>query len=222
MTHHTFRSFLRALGQRPFWVAGWNILLRFRRPFDVLTRYVFGRGKYPERFRVRTPIGEQEVTAYSYHDLLTLVECFGKMDYRVPRDISFVVDVGANIGISALYFLSRNPDVRVRLYEPVAENAERLRRNLEGFEARYELLEQAVGMEHGTVEFAVEPTGRYGGVVTERYVAEHGLDDAGRVDVPMVEINQVVREARDAWGGDRSPEARRGVARGGSDPISQR
>jgi FkbM family methyltransferase len=200
VTHHTIGSFFRALGQRPFWVAGLNIFLRFRRPLDVLIRYVFGRGTYPARFTVRTPIGEEVVTAYSYHDLLTLVECFGKLDYRVPRDISGVVDVGANIGISALYFLTRNPHVRVRLYEPVAENAKRLRRNLEGFEERYELLERAVGTENGTVTFAVEPTGRYGGIVTERYLEKHGLDDARTVEVPAVEINQVVRAARDAWG----------------------
>jgi FkbM family methyltransferase len=200
MTHHTFRSFLRALGQRPFWVAGLNIFLQFRRPLDVFTRYLFGRGSYPARFTVRTPIGEQVVAAYTYHDLLTVVECFGKLDYRVPRDISSVVDVGANIGISALYFLTRSPHVRVRLYEPVAENAVRLKRNLEGFEERYELMERAVGTENGTVTFAVEPTGRYGGIVTERYVEEHGLDDATTVDVPVVEINEVVRAARDAWG----------------------
>jgi hypothetical protein len=66
MTRHTFRSFLRALGQRPFWVAGLNIFLQFRRPLEVFTRYLFGRGSYPARFTVRTPMGEQAVTAYTY------------------------------------------------------------------------------------------------------------------------------------------------------------
>ena len=200
MTHHTFLSFLRALAQRPFWVAGWNILLRFRRPLDVLTRYVFGRGEYPERFRVRTPIGEQEVTAYSYHDLLTVVECFGKLDYRVPRDISSVVDVGANIGISALYFLTRNPRVRVVRYEPVADNVARLRKTLEGLEDRYRVEQVAVGPEAGTATFAQEATGRYGGLVTDRYVAEHGLEGVRTTTVPVVGINEVVRTAAEEWG----------------------
>ncbi len=41
-----------------------------------------------------------------------------------------VVDIGSNIGISALYFLTRNPACRCWLYEPVPRNVERLRANL--------------------------------------------------------------------------------------------
>ena len=44
------------------------------------------------------------------------------------------VDFGSNIGISALYFLTRNPSVQVYLFEPVPSNIERLRENLKGYE----------------------------------------------------------------------------------------
>ena len=39
-----------------------------------------------------------------------------------------VIDLGSNIGISALYFLTRNADCRVWLYEPVPRNVERCAR----------------------------------------------------------------------------------------------
>ncbi len=40
--------------------------------------------------------------------MITLVECFGKLDYLADEDISCVVDFGSNIGVSAGYFLTRN------------------------------------------------------------------------------------------------------------------
>jgi len=43
-THHTLASFVRALGRRPYWMAGWKILADFERPLDVLVRYIFGGG----------------------------------------------------------------------------------------------------------------------------------------------------------------------------------
>lgn len=200
MTHHTVGSFLRALGQRPFWVAGMNVFVRFRNPVDVFFRYVLGSGSYPEVFTVRTPLGARQVKAYTYHDLLTLVECFGKVDYRVPKEIGTVIDIGANIGISALYFLTQNQDVRVELYEPVAENVARLKMTLEGLEDRYILHAEAVGVEAGTASFAVEPTGRYGGLVTDKYVAEHGMAGATEVEVPVTGVNEVVSRAVRRWG----------------------
>lgn len=200
LTHHTFSSFLRALGHRPFWVAGENIFRRFHTPADVFSRYVIGTGSYPADFTVRTPIGARTVTAYTYHDILTLVECFGKVDYQIPAHTQRVVDVGANIGISALYFLTRSRDVQVELYEPVPENVDRLRVTLEGFEDRYVLHSEAVGTESGTASFAVEPTGRYGGLVTEKYVAEHGMNEATEVQVPVVGVNEVISRAAERWG----------------------
>jgi len=49
MTHHTLRTFLRALGQRPFWLAGWNILVRFRGPLRCWT----GGYQYQDGIRIQ-------------------------------------------------------------------------------------------------------------------------------------------------------------------------
>ncbi len=97
---------------------------------DVLKRYLLGGGHYPYACRVRTPTGEVAPTTYTHHDIFTVQEVFGREDYRAARDLSVAVDIGSNIGISALYFLTRNRDARCYLYEPVPRNVERLHANL--------------------------------------------------------------------------------------------
>ena len=171
MSKHSIKSFSEALFKKPFYFALVNIFIYFKSPIKVLIRYVFEVGNYPQKFLIDTPIGIQGVTAFSHHDLITLVECFGKLDYRVPKDISVVVDFGSNIGVSALYFLTRNASVKVYLFEPVPRNLQRLRENLKGFEKRYVLSECAIGVEGGKLDFACEDTGRYGGLMKES--AEH-------------------------------------------------
>ena len=127
-------------------------------------RYFTGRGRYPYRCRVRTPAGTIAPTLYSGHDMWTVNEIFCREDYAAEPPIRTVVDIGSNIGISALYFLTRDPECRCWLHEPVPENVERLRQNLAGYEDRYELREVAVAAEGGTATFGIEDSGRYGGI----------------------------------------------------------
>jgi FkbM family methyltransferase len=131
---------------------------------DVLKRYLLGGGDYPYACRVRTPVGIVAPITYTHHDIFTLQEVFGREDYRAAEGLRVAVDIGSNIGISALYFLTRNRDARCYLYEPVPRNVERLRANLAGYEDRYALEEVAVAAYGGTVQFTVEPFGRYGGI----------------------------------------------------------
>jgi hypothetical protein len=96
VSRHSIKSFSAALFKKPFYLALINIFIFFRSPIEVLIRYVFEVGDYPKRFFVRTPLGLQCATAFSHHDLITLIECFGKLDYRAPKDISVVLDFGSN------------------------------------------------------------------------------------------------------------------------------
>ena len=104
---------MKAFFKKPFYVAFINIFKKFDQPLNVLYRYVFGKGAYPDKRFLTTPVGRYEVSLYSFHDMITLVECFGKLDYPADDDISCVVDFGSNIGVSAGYFLTRNNSVRV-------------------------------------------------------------------------------------------------------------
>ena len=192
MSQHSIKSFSAALFEKSFYVAFFNIFIYFKSPVSVLIRYVFEVGNYPQKFSVNTPLGLQVVTAFSHHDLITLVECFGKLDYRVPKDISVVVDFGSNIGISALYFLTRNPSVQVYLFEPIPRNIERLRENLRGYERRYKLSECAIGVDEGECDFAYEDTGRYGGLMKDGLSHFAKMTSDKVLSVKVLAVNQTL------------------------------
>ncbi len=138
-------------------------LRTYASPVDGLRRYVLGSGAYPWAARLRTPIGPVVLTVPHPHDVRTVNEVFCRHDYGAgsPR---VVVDVGANIGVSAAYFLSRRPDSVVHCWEPVAQNLEVLRRNTAAFGDRCRIHEAALAPAAGTADFLVEPVGRYSGL----------------------------------------------------------
>jgi FkbM family methyltransferase len=193
VSQHSFKSFSAALFEKSFYLAFANIFIFFKSPLKVLFCYVFEIGNYPQRFFVRTPLGLQGVEIFSHSDLITLVECFGKLDYIAPRDISVVVDFGSNIGISALYFLTRNKDIKVYLFEPVPKNILRLKENLKGFENRYILNECAVGIERGQFDFACDETGRYGGLI-KGGALHFSQSDQNIISVNVIPANQILEE----------------------------
>jgi FkbM family methyltransferase len=174
------RAVLRAPFHRAHYRALVGMARRYPNPVGNLRRYLTGGGSYPYASRVRTPVGVVAPTLYSSHDMVTVNEIFCRDDYRAPDDLAVAVDIGANIGISALYFLTRNPTSRVYCFEPDPRNVRRLELNLAGYESRFEVEPVAVGLQDGEVRFGTEPTGRYGRI----------SDDYGEaVVVPCREIN---------------------------------
>jgi FkbM family methyltransferase len=152
---------------------------------DCLFRYLSGCGRYPFQAFVRTPTGLIGITLYSHSDMLTLNEIFCRGDYACPRDTRVVVDIGSNIGISALYFLTRNPATRCYLFEPVPRNVERLKANLEPFRDRYSILQLAIGDSTGILDFGINPDGRHCGLLVAG--EEH-------IEVKCQEINEALSE----------------------------
>jgi FkbM family methyltransferase len=159
---------------------------------DAAARYFRGRGSYPARVPVRTPMGVVRPKLWSHHDMFTVNEIFCRGDYAASAQDRRVVDVGSNIGISALYFLTRGPEVRCRLYEPDLRNAERLRENLDGFDDRCKLETVAVADFDGEADFGLSPTGRYGGL---------GVASATSTRVRCVHLDSVLEDALLEWGG---------------------
>lgn len=157
----------------------------YPRPIEGARRYFLQRGSYPCAWAIRTPAGIMSPTLYSPHDMLTVNEIFCRRDYPAGPDTRVVVDLGSNIGLSALWFLTRGAGARCYLYEPVPLNVARLRANLRGFEERFELDVAAVADRAGTVSFGVEPSGRYGGI---------GLELAENITVQCRDVNEVLEE----------------------------
>jgi FkbM family methyltransferase len=201
---------LSAIFRLEYYTAFLNTFRYCKNPIDFTLRYLLKTGHYPVTVRMRTPLGESRVTTYCHDDILTIHEIFLRGDYNVGRDKSVVVDFGSNIGISTIYFLSRNEVGFVYCYEPLPKNIDRFQDNTTAFQARYELNRVAVGDHTGPVEFGWEPTGRYGGInrdtgrciqVTcmdandelERVIAKHGRIDVLKVDIEGMEKPVITR-----------------------------
>jgi FkbM family methyltransferase len=191
---------MTALNGRPWWLIRRNLVrpsnyralagsLRvYEQPLGTMRSYFLGDGAYPEVIGVRTPLGRREVTAFGSHDVITIHEVFCRRDYRCAAPPRVVLDVGSNIGVSALYFLTRSPATRCVLYEPVPTNVGRLRSNLLGLESRFEVHTAAVAPTAGTCHFLVEDTGRYG-----HLVGEDDTEEALRtIEVDVRDVNDVV------------------------------
>ena len=110
---------------------------------------------------------------------------FCRDDYRMGKELRVAVDIGANIGVATLYFLSRNSGSVVYAYEPVPRNAERFLTNIAPFSSRCELSRVAVGPRSGMVDFGVEPTGKFGGI---------NVASSERISVPCVAINDILEQ----------------------------
>lgn len=168
--HRRYQTFARMKATYPeFW--------------SNLGRFLSARGSYPYECEIDSPLGRVPVTLFSHHDLFTLNEVFCRLDYEVDNRARVVLDLGSNIGISALYFLTRHPKSFCYLHEPNPGNIERLRANLAGFEKRYHLSTSAIGEVRGRVRFGVESSGRYGGI---------GVRGEKRITVQCEPINDAI------------------------------
>jgi FkbM family methyltransferase len=74
--------------------------------------------------------------------------------FRAERPDPLIIDCGANIGMSVLYFKSVYPDARVIAYEADPKIFDVLKRNIESNGIRgVELVNKAVGAENGVARF---------------------------------------------------------------------
>lgn len=175
--------------------AAWSTLLTSHRPVDSLSRYVRGRGRYPWRARLRTPTGPVELLVPHPHDVRTVNEVFHRHDYGTgaPR---VVVDIGGNIGVSAVWFLSRSAHTRVHVWEPVPHNLDSLRVNVAPFGDRCVVHEAALAPTAGPATFLVDPVGRYSGLADY----QPGSDDTVAVEVACEGVADALRAVLAAEG----------------------
>jgi FkbM family methyltransferase len=146
----------------------WAALTRASSVFEepgVLLKALASR-RAPETVRVTTPIGPVTIALRNLESFKTVFSVFCRGDYasEADRPAGFL-DLGANVGVAALYFLSRNPGNRVRCYEPDAANLPFLHRNLAPYGDRVEIVERAVGPEAGTAILFRSEDGKYSSLI---------------------------------------------------------
>lgn len=179
------RQLFRAIFGKQHYIALFNMIRFYPNFIIVFFKYFFGIGKYPHVIRVKTPLGIISINVYSYYDILTVNEIFCRLDYKADKNIKVILDLGSNIGISALYFLTINSLSKCYLFEPVPENIVKLKSNLKEFEDRYMLEEVAVSNKKGIEKFGIDPYGRCGGLLRK---------SKNYFNVNCVDINDVLKK----------------------------
>ena len=124
-------------------------------------RYLAWRvGLLGDEIEVRFAGGERLLLQKSMMlGLGTAYEIFVLDTYRCPRElppesIRRIVDVGANVGYSAIYLAAKFPSARIDAFEPHPRHLEILRRSLRinRIEDRVRVCPVAVGIANGTCE----------------------------------------------------------------------
>lgn len=162
-----------------------NIFSVYDRPFKALMRYLSHSGTYPLDVTIRNKELSFPMRIDQPDDELTLIEVFCSMDYPLDSDDTVVVDIGSNIGLSALYFLTSSKRIFTYLYEPDPKNLTRLTKNISAFSGRFELNDSAVADYSGEANFSIEPSGRYGTL---------NNSSENKITVKVLDINAVIEK----------------------------
>lgn len=105
-------------------------------------------------------------------------------EYRIPVKVEprVIFDVGANIGITTLYFAALFPKARIYCFEPFPENVELLRRNTRQLGDRVRVVPEALGAAAGELDYCAsdDPSNLGGGTF-----AGVGCDPSKIMKLPM-------------------------------------
>lgn len=193
----------RALTSSDHWAAFVKAFQVYRWPLRELRNYIFDCGSFPYECELNTAQGRISITLQNPHDLRVVHEIFCGRVYDYPQAGGQpVIDVGANIGISTLFFLSELGADHVTAFEPDPKNVLRFKENCRPLNKKITFNELAVaptGFDgERTMSFGVEIYGHYGGL--NRQIGE--LCDAGehqitaKIDVNTISFTQLIRQQK--------------------------
>lgn len=138
----------------------YRIFFIFINPLYFAIYLIFPIGK--RSLKLRTPIGKINVLLRNRESAKTLYSIFIREDYITDLNYKNILDLGSNIGISALYFLSRNKYNKILCFEPDPNNFYFLEKNLEKFKDRSQICFCAVGSQDSKdIEFNLSNDGKY-------------------------------------------------------------
>jgi FkbM family methyltransferase len=125
-------------------------------------------------------------------DIFTLHEVIGRTSYAFPAErfgaVNTIVDLGANIGLTSLFFAAMFPAARIICVEPDPENFELLRQNcyLNGFQ--WTCLKCAIG-----------PATTAATLLIDRYANRHrvttqGMPSGAAIRVAMLDMDDLIEK----------------------------
>jgi FkbM family methyltransferase len=124
-------------------------------------------------------------------DLVSMILCEDS-EYRLPAQVrpDVIFDIGANIGVTALYFATLFPEAAIYCFEPLPENVAVLKRNAAANSDRIRVLPCGLSSESGTFDYFMSADARnFGG---------GGFDKGGRdrkhLRLPVRAVGEVLAE----------------------------
>jgi FkbM family methyltransferase len=123
-------------------------------------------------------------------DIFILHEVLKERVYQLepewlPTPPKVIVDLGANLGLTALVLADQFPEARIVCVEPHPENATLLRHNLRCLGARATVIEAAVADQPGTMRLSL---------ATEHYNASLVREGADGVEVRTLTVDDLCKE----------------------------
>ena len=79
-----------------------------------------------------------------------------------------VLDIGSNIGLSAIYWLTRSNETIVYCYEPSSENFKKLKKNLKEFKNRSFVYKNAISSKNFSAYLNLEKSGVYNSLTYQK------------------------------------------------------
>jgi FkbM family methyltransferase len=104
------------------WFRNWRSIMAACRAGDPLPSLVLRNG-------LIIHYGPSDSPLFIFNEIFR-EHCYTRHGFYRPRPGDTVVDLGANIGLFALYLQSRAPGIRIHCFEPATPTRERLERNL--------------------------------------------------------------------------------------------
>ena len=136
----------------------------------LLAGMLFGSGRWrrPVKLQLDAPSGQIDFIVPDYSALKVLGQVFvdRKYDVATEQDPRSILDLGANIGVSALFFRRRFPSARIVAIEASPSLIPILKRNTR--ELNVEVHHLAVARSEGTVYFQESKESWAGTTVTQR------------------------------------------------------
>ena len=157
---------LRTMARTRMWLNphNWRALIRagFVIANPILLLWNIWRRHPLSYVDIKTPTGPLRVHLRNFESFRTCFSIFCRLDYETDsQSARAFLDVGANVGIASLYFLSRHSRNQVFCFEPDQGNLECLRQNLQPFIGRAEIETYALSTTTGVRYFYRSQDGKY-------------------------------------------------------------
>ena len=161
----------------------YRIFFVFTDPLNFIVKVI--TKKVPNKLYVRTPIGTIQLYPRNIESLYTIYSVFCRGDYKIDHNkTSVILDIGANCGYTASYFLSRNKKNQVICYEPDPKNVKFLNTNLSKFNDRFQIIDSGVGVSNSESKLYLSECGKYNTIIRSK--------NSKIIKINLISINDIL------------------------------